>query len=140
MLPIHHRPPVHEMRNGSWNLLGGIARIGPGRRGQRRLNNQITESEILLRASTDSEERIRSVGIGRIPVEIKGPKLQSLKNRPTKILPGAGDYAQFLPGIVADIAHVKDSRISIRCQMASSVRTQVYAERISKTVAPGPGL
>src|SRR5437588_1754524 len=139
MFPIKRRARVHKVRNGTGNLLARGARVGPGRCGESGLHEQVSKREILLRAPSRPEQRIRRVLIGRIAVDVIRTRFEPFEDRPAEVQTGAGDDAQLFPGIVTNISKIKDSRISVGGVVASRAGTQRDPEGLPYTQRPNAG-
>ena len=70
MLPINGRSPVHKPINVGGHLLVCVARIGPRRRIEAVLDQQIAKIKISLRAAGHAKKRVRRLLVPHVAVAI----------------------------------------------------------------------
>src|SRR5262245_36533043 len=136
VIPIQYRPGMEELRDGTWYHLRTVARIGERRlpRGiQRVFVKQLAERKILA-ASRAGIQRVWSVLISHIPiVTITTQHIQSLKQRPTKIVPRSGYHIHRFPSVPTKITNVKDPGVPVRREMTTRIWPQAHAIRIAQS-------
>ncbi len=138
VLPVHYRAGMHEPRGRRRNLHAGVTGVGPRRRGERGLHDQITEAKERLGTAAGANERVRRILIDGIEVTVRGGRFQPFEHGPAEILPRPGHEVGLLPQVVADVPDRKLAGVAVRRIVAPGSRALRHPERIAQPQRPHP--
>ena len=138
MHPVHQRAGVHEPRRRRRNLHAGVTGIGPRRRGERGLHDQIAEAKKRLGTAAGAKERVRRIRIDGIETTVPGGRFQAFEDGPAEILARPGHDVGLLPRVVADVPDRELAGVAVRRIVAPRPRAQRHPERIAQPQRPHP--